>query len=402
LPPRHEHVYEGRAITGHVDVEFDIGPLYYNFIDVRYIGEPVLRERIVPVAQNVTFIYNTVNVTNITYNNSIVYNYGPDYDRVCRYSVRPVQRLTLERENHANLATGVTTQSVTRVEGQKLVVAAPQKIQQAPKAVAPKNVKARVTQAKVERGWSGVKDPQTKNNLVQKMKSEDAKKVPPPTSSPNQQAAAAPPTPATAASPATARATAAPGKPTAATSATPVRPTPAAKPMMTPHRGEEGSMPGVKPPVIVPPVTTSGDDGTTQGQRERNRQAQQAQNARARHQGKGEGPRATPRTIQNPQRSAAAAALATEEQLPAGKKGGRGHERANQSAETDADQPGRSQGRHQQQNELAPTGQADNPQMHKRGGNQPHVQGQPPTAEGRQGGGHEKKKGGEASPTPHP
>ena len=38
-----EVVYEGQPITGRVDLEFDIGPEYYNFVDVRYIGDPVLR-----------------------------------------------------------------------------------------------------------------------------------------------------------------------------------------------------------------------------------------------------------------------------------------------------------------------------------------------------------------------
>ena len=177
LPPTRERVYEGRAITGHVDVEFDIGPLYYNFVDVRYIGEPVLRERIVPTSQNITVINNTVNVTNITYSNSVVYNYGPDYNRISQYSVRPVQRLTIQRETNANFAAGVTGQSVTKVEGQKLVIAAPQKIQRSAKTVAPKNVKAKVAAAKVERGWSGISDPQVKDQLVKKMKAEDAKNV---------------------------------------------------------------------------------------------------------------------------------------------------------------------------------------------------------------------------------
>src|SRR5437773_3756344 len=54
LPPAAERVYEGRPITGHVDVEFDIGPLYYNFVDVRYIGEPVLRVRIFEPQRNIT------------------------------------------------------------------------------------------------------------------------------------------------------------------------------------------------------------------------------------------------------------------------------------------------------------------------------------------------------------
>src|ERR1043165_2656080 len=71
LPPRGggEVFYDNSPITAQVDVQFDIGPGYYNFIDIRYIGEPVLRERIFAPEQNVTYFTNTVNVTNITYTN---------------------------------------------------------------------------------------------------------------------------------------------------------------------------------------------------------------------------------------------------------------------------------------------------------------------------------------------
>ena len=78
---------------------------------------------------------------------------------------------------------------MTKVEGQNLVIGAPQKIQKSTTTVAPKNVKAKVAAAKVERGWSGIKDPQVKNQLVQKMKAEDSKNIPPPSIQPNQQAA---------------------------------------------------------------------------------------------------------------------------------------------------------------------------------------------------------------------
>src|SRR6201984_687489 len=42
LPPegRGEIVYESQPITGRADVDFGIGPGYYHFIDVRFIGEP--------------------------------------------------------------------------------------------------------------------------------------------------------------------------------------------------------------------------------------------------------------------------------------------------------------------------------------------------------------------------
>lgn len=190
LPPSAERVYEGRAITGHVDVEFDIGPAYYNFVDIRYIGEPALRNRIVDRSQNITYINQTVNVTNITYNNSRVYNHGPDYDRLSRYSTRPIQRLTLERNTNVNFSAGVRGREVTRIQGDKLVVAAPLTIQKsASKKFAPKKVKTKIEQPKVEHGWSGVSDPKVKAEMQKKMKAEDAKAVPTPKMQPNEKAA---------------------------------------------------------------------------------------------------------------------------------------------------------------------------------------------------------------------
>jgi hypothetical protein len=190
LPPRGgQVVYEGRPITGHVDVEFDIGPAYYNFVDVRYIGEPVLRERLFESSQNVTYINKTVNVTNITYNNSVVYNYGPDYETVNRYSTRPVQRLQLERQTNVDFSVAMTSGG-TKVQGQKLVVSAPLKIERSATPIAPKVVKTKVEQSKVEHGWQGLGDPKAQAQLKEKMKTEDAKNVSPPTVQPRAGAGA--------------------------------------------------------------------------------------------------------------------------------------------------------------------------------------------------------------------
>jgi hypothetical protein len=179
LPPRGPGiVYEGQPIGARVDIELDIGPLYYNFCDVRFIGEPVLRDRIFPPTQNVTYIQNTVNVTNITVQNNVVYNYGPDYNVVSRYSSRPIQRLTIERQSAADLSAAAKTGALTKVQGNKLVVAAPPKIAKAPATAKPAVVKAKVAQPKVERGWQGVPD---KAQLEQKIKTENPKNVPPPT-----------------------------------------------------------------------------------------------------------------------------------------------------------------------------------------------------------------------------
>ena len=168
----------------HVDVEFGIGPAYYNFIDIRYIGEPVLIGHYYPYTQNVVYINNTVNVTNITYNNSIVYNYGPDYAVLSRYSTRPIQRLKLERTNIDPLQ-AVKGGNITKVQGDKLVLAAPLKVQKPATQVAPKAIKAKIAQPKIEKGWANIGDPGTKAKLEQKLKTENSKNVPPPTIQPN-------------------------------------------------------------------------------------------------------------------------------------------------------------------------------------------------------------------------
>jgi Family of unknown function (DUF6600) len=179
LPPRGpEVVYESQPIGANVDVVFDIGPEYYNFCDVRFIGEPVLRDRILPPVQNVTYITNTVNVTNITVQNNIVYNYGPDFNVVNTYSSRPIQRLSIERQTPTNLSAAVKSGTLTKVQGNKLLLAAPQKLAKAAPTMKPPAVKAKVAQPKIEHGWKGVSN---RAELEQKIKTENPKNVPPPT-----------------------------------------------------------------------------------------------------------------------------------------------------------------------------------------------------------------------------
>jgi len=181
LPPETETVYESRPLTGHLDLEFDIGPAYYNFCDVRYIGEPVLRSRLVPYQQNVTYMTQTVNVTNITYKNKTVYNYGPDVNVVNRYSSRPIQKLKLERQTNVDVSAAAKSGGLTKVQGNALVVAAPTRLNKPPKEIAPPTVKARVAQPKIEKGWSEVGDANAQTQLKEKLKTQDLKNVPPPT-----------------------------------------------------------------------------------------------------------------------------------------------------------------------------------------------------------------------------
>jgi len=282
LPPRRAGEYwDESPITTRVDIDLDIGPAYYNFIDVRYIGEPVLRERIFAPEQNVTYITKTVNVTNITYNNSAVYNYGPDYNTLSRYSTRPIQRLSLQRETNVDPATAAKSKSVMKVEGDKLMVAAPQQFQKPTKTMVPKVVKEKIAQAPVERGWEPVGDQKAQAELKEKIKKEDPKSVPPPTvqasdkttSSPG--ASVTPPatgstsTPATSASPAAAASTSAsPASPSVspakdknkrnekiAPMATPSASVPAAtSPAPTRDKGKNKQRDNMKPSASVPPV----------------------------------------------------------------------------------------------------------------------------------------------------
>jgi len=179
LPPRGPGIaYAGRPIGPQVDIEFDIGPQYYNFCESRYIGEPVLRNYIAPPVQNITYINNTVNVTNITVRNNVVYNYGPNYEVLSAQSARPIQRLNIERQSTANLSAAAKSGTLTKVQGNKLVVAAPAKLAKAPPTAKPPTVKTKVAQPNINRGWAGVPN---EAQLKQKIKTENPKNVPPPT-----------------------------------------------------------------------------------------------------------------------------------------------------------------------------------------------------------------------------
>jgi hypothetical protein len=205
LPPRRagDINVDFSPINARADIDFDIGPASYNFIDVRYIGEPVLRERIFAADQNATYVSKTVNVTNITYTNSVVFNHGPDYNTLSRYSTRPIQRLTLQRETNTDPLAAARSKSLMKVQGDKLVIAAPQQFQKPSKAIAPKMVKEKLAEAPVEHGWEQISDPKAQTELKERMKKEDPKSVPPPTVQTSEKAetspaATVPATPATA------------------------------------------------------------------------------------------------------------------------------------------------------------------------------------------------------------
>jgi len=233
LPPRGPGiVYEGQPIGGQVDVEFDIGPAYYNFLDVRFICEPVLRDRIYAPSQNVTYINNTVNVTNISVQNNVVYNYGPDYNVLSTRSSRPIQRLNIERQANVDLSAAAKSGGLTKVQGDKLIIGAPNRINKPAQGIAPPRVKTKVAQPKVEHGWSGVAN---EAQLKQKMKTENPKNIAPPTGAPATGRAIGAASPAIGASPGG----------TAAQPTSPVAPF---------ERGKGRGKPGGAPPATASPA----------------------------------------------------------------------------------------------------------------------------------------------------
>lgn len=137
-----------------------------------------MRDRIFAPSQNVTYINNTVNVTNISVRNNVVYNYGPDYNVLSAHSSRPIQRLSITRESATNLSAAAKSGALTKVQGDKLVVAAPQKLTKSAPGAAPPSVKAKVAKPKIEKGWAGVPN---EAQLKQKIKAENPKNIPPPT-----------------------------------------------------------------------------------------------------------------------------------------------------------------------------------------------------------------------------
>jgi hypothetical protein len=285
LPPRGvEVVYEGRPIGPQVDIEFDIGPEYYSFCDVRYIGEPVLRGRIIDYRQNVTYINQTVNVTNIRVENNVVVNYGPDVNFINQHSSRPIQRLHLERQQNVDFVAAAKSGGANKVQGNSLIVAAPMKLTKPTKQIAPPTIKTKVSQPKFEKGWAGV-DSNTQTQMKQKIRTENPKNIPPMTKAAVQAGAGATGQTGVGASPSTTPFQVEKGKGRGkhgeqiqpGVTGTPVgSPATGTSPAIAPeygkHKGKHGEQLGGAPPVTGPttaPESTTIPGGKHKGQFER-------------------------------------------------------------------------------------------------------------------------------------
>lgn len=178
LPPE-ARFERDTGIHNWADNYYDIGPENYCFIETREFGAPRIARAIVPAQQNVTIVNQTTNVTNITYNNTMIVNQGPSYDEIRVRSAQPVQRVKLERDVNISVNVG-EPHSVVRAD--TVVIPAPV-IQRTRVVEKPKVVKKTITNVVVERGWDDVKDRQAAEQARAKIRGEA---TPPPNAPPKQ------------------------------------------------------------------------------------------------------------------------------------------------------------------------------------------------------------------------
>lgn len=167
LPP--EARFDRRTgIHNWSDNYYDIGPDQYCFVSTRDFGGQRAEQSIVPVGRNVTIINQTTNVTNITYNNTMVVNQGPNYDELRTQTQRPIERLRLERDVNVNVNIG-DPHSVIR--GEVVAIPAPF-IRRAQSGQRPSRVKESIAHVAVETGWDGISDRQVAEKTRVKMRTE--------------------------------------------------------------------------------------------------------------------------------------------------------------------------------------------------------------------------------------
>ncbi|HBJ84889.1 MAG TPA: hypothetical protein DDZ88_13675 [Verrucomicrobiales bacterium] len=168
------------------DSYYDVGPAYYSFVPIRsFATRSSLRPFIVDRSRNYTYIDRSVNITNITYQQNAVNNIfvgGPDPARIDRLGENRVRRLTLRRDedsfrrdwlNNQGTSRG-DARSLSRIESDQLVVAAPSVRREETPALPPR-VRERFDRPEIDRGWSGLGDAHAAERLRVRQREELAK-----------------------------------------------------------------------------------------------------------------------------------------------------------------------------------------------------------------------------------
>ena len=157
------------------DSYYDIGPSYYNFVPFNLFARRTsLRHCIVDRHRNLTYINQSVNITNISYQQNVVNNIfvgGPDPDRFGRGD-DGIRRLGLRRDDETfrnnwldhRGGSPPEMRSLSRIERGQLVVAAPTVRRDSSPSI-PSRVRESLERPDIDRGWHGVSDSRAAESL---------------------------------------------------------------------------------------------------------------------------------------------------------------------------------------------------------------------------------------------
>ena len=157
----------GVGVSTWVDREYDIGPDYYTFINIRDFGADsysncgCLYDRV----RNVTIINETINITNIAHDRSVTYCGGPNYftlnQEIQRRGGRAIAAVNVKRLTDVGK---FQAGRFAHKQGNQLALLSPRiKADKLP-LHSPKMAET-LKADKIDKGWGSVKDPRIKNDL---------------------------------------------------------------------------------------------------------------------------------------------------------------------------------------------------------------------------------------------
>jgi probable HAF family extracellular repeat protein len=169
LPPEAD-VTVNHSISSWPDSYYGIGPAAYVFISYAHWHEPSYAQYVKPSEQNVQFISESKNVTNIVTNNNVINNFGPPVQTVETKTNQNIQQVKLS----LSPATDPHARYGQTLHGNQLNVVAPSATLKSQASHGPP-VQNRIANPQVEKGWQGLKPED-----AEKLKKTVAEQNPPP------------------------------------------------------------------------------------------------------------------------------------------------------------------------------------------------------------------------------
>jgi len=166
LPP--EAVWnasQGFNVT--VDASYDIGPDYYNFCPIGSFGSTGLAPIIVNPVNNVTIVYNTINITYISIYQRGIYCGGPNWNYINQRCRQPIPQYRLDRRRDYDWASLRDRGGRAVIANGALSIPAP-RIGRDVAQGRPRNVAYQASRNDVNRGWDNVRDSRARDQVRQR------------------------------------------------------------------------------------------------------------------------------------------------------------------------------------------------------------------------------------------